>query len=127
MKVIFSCIKCHITTTMGLFKKIDIELNYDYLITEYLESDEDYLEFYLPDRQQQVFVNDFTNYIIDQADINEDAIMKAFDEWVETEILKYDGYIEVKIDEGCEDYYENKHWCKITTVVLNEDRNININ
>ena len=90
---------------MGLFKKIDIELNYDYLITEYLESDEDYLEFYLPDRQQKVFVNDFTNYIIDQADINEDAILKAFDEWVETEILKYDGYIEVKIDEGCEDYY----------------------
>ena len=110
---------------MGLFNKLDIELNYDYLITEYLESDEDYLEFYLPDREQKVFVNDFTNYVVAEGDISEEAILKAFDEWVETEILKYDGYIEVKIDEGCEDYYENKHWCKITKVVPNENRDIN--
>lgn len=110
---------------MGLFNKLDIELNYFYLCSEYLETDEDYLEFYVPESQQKGFLNDFTNYVVAEGDISEDAILQTFQEWVETEITNYDGYIEVVVNEGCEEYYDNKPWCKITRFVPNENIDIN--
>ena len=109
LKVIFSCIKCHITTTMGLFNKLDIELNFDYLRDQYLENDENYMDIILPEGTKE-FMYNFTDYIINEGDISDDAICRAFDEWVETEITKYDGYVEIVCDPDEEESYLENHF-----------------
>jgi len=97
---------------MGLFNKLDIELNFNYLREQFLENDENFMDIVLPEGTKE-FIDNFTAYVVDEGDITDDAIGRAFDEWVETEITKYDGYVEVECDPDEEENYIENEWIKI--------------
>ncbi len=103
---------------MSCIKKIELELDFYVLEMQYLELYEEYIFFGFREglyNSRKQFQDDFVAYVVAEGDITDDAIHKHFEEWVESEMDKYGGYIGTICSEDDKDYFEGKEWVSIIT------------
>lgn len=98
---------------MSLIKKL--ELDTEHIAFEYIKAEDEIKEICFDNKENEIeFYKDFTEYVRTELDeINNTKIHQAFEDFIEEDITKYNGYVKIECEEDMVDCWSHKHWCKV--------------
>jgi len=92
-----------------------LKLDTEYIAFEYIGSEDEIKEIVFDTKENEKrFYEDFTEYIRSELDeITDIKIHEAFEDFIEENILKYDGYVKIECEEDMVVCWAKCHWCKV--------------